>query len=188
MLGRRHFLGLAGVAWLARSRLAHAARSRPQLRVVVNDNHPLDVTLVDQVEASRAHTWEVLRRTDLWKHWVPMIVHSESVPRPGKNPAFAAVVDLPWPVLDRNFMATKQLTRGESVDHLRLAYIPHSGNMRDFATRIELRSLGPERTEVRVRVKADFGFRLSKRFIGWLVERKTPEVFNALDRRLSTWG
>jgi len=108
MIGRRRISKLAVLGAMGMPTLARARRRRPSSSVTVHDNHPLQVTIRDEVSAPRPAVWEAVRRTEQWDQWVPLTARSDMVQRPGESPALAATVDLPWPVMDRRFLATKR--------------------------------------------------------------------------------
>lgn len=188
MLARRQFVALLVLGGMAVPARSSATRRRPSLTVTVHDNHPLHVTIRDEVSGSRSAVWHALRHTDQWEQWVPLVARSDVVRGPTGSPALAATIDLPWPVSDRYFVATKRAISVGQVDRLTLEYVPNSGNLRGLSAEVFLRRLSDRKTEVVARVMVDFGLRLTKGFIRWLLERKTPEAFEALERRIATHG
>ena len=175
------FIAGLGAALLVVPSTAEAKRpKRPNLWVTVHNNHPLEASLGDEVAAPMAAVVRALREVEAWSSWVPMVSRSDIVSQASSTTTFDGVLDLPWPVRDRSFRADAQPSGSSGLELHRIAGF---GNMGDFDVTLTVNDLGDGRSRVDAEATIDFGLRLTKGFIEWLVRIKAPQLFEALELR-----
>ena len=144
--------------------------------------------VVGVVNAPTAQVWRLLMNYDDYRRWFPDQKESKTVSRQGSISILQGVVDLPWPFTNRSFKIrdtnVTSTVGGETHYHNGWTYVPKSGNIVDTTGFFYVSPFkgDPNRSLVRIVIKADFGIPVPDFVLAWGSRRMFPRIIEAIRR------
>ena len=148
--------------------------------------------VVGVVNAPTAQVWRLLMNYDDFIRWFPDQKESKTVSRQGNVSVLQGVVDLPWPFTNRSFQIrdtnVTETIGGETHYHNGWTYVPKSGNIVDTTGFFYVSPFrgDPNRSLVRIVIKADFGIPVPDFVLAWGSRRMFPRIIEAIRRASPT--
>ena len=136
--------------------------------------------VVGVVNAPAADVWRVIADYDAYRNWFPDQESSRVISRSGDDVVLEGEVDMPFPLSDRNFkIRDHRMTRtvdGETHYYDAWTYVKDSGNIEDTTGYWYVMPFqhDPNRSVVRLVIKADFGVPLPDFILNWGTRRQLP--------------
>ena len=144
--------------------------------------------VIGVVNAPTAQVWRLLMNYDDFVRWFPDQKESKTVSRQGSTSVLQGVVDLPWPFTNRSFRIrdtnVTETVGGETHYHNGWTYVPDSGNIVDTTGFFYVTPFkgDPNRSLVRIVIKADFGIPVPDFVLNWGSRRMFPRIIEAIRR------
>ena len=144
--------------------------------------------VVGVVNAPTAQVWRLLMNYDAFVRWFPDQKESKTVSRQGSTSVLQGVVDLPWPFTNRSFQIrdtnVTKTVGSETHYHNGWTYVPKSGNIVDTTGFFYVSPFkgDPNRSVVRIVIKADFGIPVPDFVLNWGSRRMFPRIIEAIRR------
>lgn len=148
--------------------------------------------VVGVVNAPTAQVWRLLMNYDDYRRWFPDQKESKTVSRQNGISILQGVVDLPWPFTNRSFQIrdtnVTTTVNGETHYHNGWTYVPNSGNVHDTTGFFYVSPFkgDPNRSLVRIVIKADFGIPVPDFVLAWGSRRMFPRIIEAIRRASPT--